>query len=249
MPREMTEQALSRENRRLIALLGLPTLGLALATTVVTTYLPVVARDFIGSTVVIGVIIGLEGLTALWLPLVVGAWSDRLRTRVGGRLPFLLAATPAVVVGLIAIGLIAIGLVKSVAPLAVAALVFFAGYFVAYEPYRALYPDLVGDDAAGRSQGSQELWRGAGTGLAILAGGLLLAIGTFAPFAAAAALYVVAVGSSPGCSSPAAACPTSRVSRRASATSCAPWPSFCASTRRCAPSSPPTRCGSCPWRR
>jgi hypothetical protein len=31
----------------------------------VTTYLPVVARDFVGSTVVIGVIVGIEGLLAL----------------------------------------------------------------------------------------------------------------------------------------------------------------------------------------
>ena len=168
--------------------LGLPTLALALAVTVVTTYLPVVARAFVGSMVVIGVVIGVEGLLALWLPLVAGTWSDRLRTPIGGRLPFLLAATPVMVVGLAMLGL-----TSSLATVVIAALVFFTGYFLAYEPYRALYPDTVGDEVAGRAQGTQALWRGAGTGLALLGGGLLLGLGQSAPFVAAAAVSLAAM--------------------------------------------------------
>src|SRR4051794_27901486 len=118
----------------------------------VTTYLPSVAQSFISSNVVIGVIIGFEGLLAIWLPLLVGNWSDRLDTRVGGRLPFLVAASPIVVVGLIGMAF-----VNSTLTVGAAALVFIFGYFVAYEPYRALYPDAVGDEAAGRAQGTQAL--------------------------------------------------------------------------------------------
>jgi MFS family permease len=173
--------------RRAVTLLGIPTLALALGVTVVTTYLPVVAQAFAGSAVVIGLIIGIEGLFALWLPLVVGSWSDRLETRLGGRLPFILAGTPP-----LAIGLAAMGFVGSIGPLAAAAAVFFAGYFLAYEPYRALYPDLVDDDVAGRAQGTQALWRGAGTGLALLGGGLLLSISQALPFLVAAVVSVVA---------------------------------------------------------
>ena len=180
------ERPLKPREKRIVAILGIPTLALALATTIVTTYLPVVASGFVGSTVVIGVIVGLEGLVALWLPLVVGSWSDRLRTRMGGRLPFLIAATPVVVCGLVAMGF-----VGSVVTLGAAALVFFVGYFVAYEPYRALYPDAVGEDIAGRAQSAQALWRGLGTGLALVSGGLLLSLGTPAPFLVAAAVFVV----------------------------------------------------------
>jgi MFS family permease len=183
--RSGSDRALSADERRAVAILGIPTLLLALVVTLVTTYLPVVAREFVGSTVVIGVIIGLEGLIALWLPLVVGSSSDRLRTRLGGRVPFLIAATP-----LILVGLVALGFVGSLAPLAVAALVFFTGYFVAYEPYRALYPDAVGDEAAGRAQGTQAVWRGLGTGLALVGGGLLLAFGQATPFVAGAAIFL-----------------------------------------------------------
>ena len=169
-----------------MVLLGIPTLLLALVVTVVTTYLPVVAREFVGSTVVIGVIVGLEGVVALWLPLVAGSWSDRLHTPLGGRVPFLIAATPIVV-----IGLVALGFVSSLAPLAGAALVFFIGYFLAYEPYRALYPDAVGDEAAGRAQGTQAVWRGLGTGLALVGGGLLLSFGQATPFVAGAVIFVI----------------------------------------------------------
>jgi MFS family permease len=183
------ERELDRAEKRTVALLGLPTMALSLAVTVTTTYLPTVAHAFISSNVVIGLIIGLEGLMALWLPLVVGAWSDHLNTRLGGRLPFLIGASPIVV-----LGLAAMALVGSTLTLAAAALVFFFGYFVAYEPYRALYPDAVGEEAAGRAQGTQALWRGVGTGLALLGGGLLLGLGRGAPFLAAAVAYVVCVG-------------------------------------------------------
>lgn len=182
-------RALRRSEKRAVALLGIPTLALALTSTLVTTYTPVVAREFVESSAVIGLIIGLEGLVALWLPLVVGVWSDRLDTKIGGRLPFLLAATP-LVIG----GLVGMALMGSVAVLAVAAFVFFAGYFIAYEPYRALYPDAVGDEVAGRAQATQAVWRGAGTGIALLCGGLLLAWGQAAPFIAGAVLYLVCIG-------------------------------------------------------
>jgi MFS family permease len=183
------ERELERGEKRTVALLGLPTMALSLSVTVTTTYLPTVAHAFVSSNVVIGVIIGLEGLMALWLPLVVGAWSDHLNTRLGGRLPFLIGASPIVV-----LGLAAMALVGSTLTLAGAALVFFFGYFVAYEPYRALYPDAVGEEAAGRAQGTQALWRGVGTGLALLGGGLLLGLGRGAPFLAAAVAYLVCVG-------------------------------------------------------
>lgn len=184
----MTTRALRPEEKRRLALLGLPTFGLALAITVVTSFLPVAARSFLGSTTVIGVLIGIEGVMALWVPLVVGAWSDRLRTPIGGRLPFLLGATPIVLVALVALGLARTGWL-----VAVAVAVFFFAYFVAYEPYRALYPDLMEDEVAGRAQSTQAIARGVGTGLALLCGGLLMSLARPLPFVIAAVLLVTAV--------------------------------------------------------
>jgi MFS family permease len=168
--------------------LGLPTFGLALGITTVSSYLPVVASKFTGSSAVIGVLIGGEGLLALFVPLLVGVWSDRLETRLGGRLPFVLVGAP-----LIAGSLVAMGLAKSLPPIVVAVAIFFAAYYVAYEPYRALYPDLFGDEVAGRAQANQAVWRGAGTIVALASGGVLLSAGTALPFALSAILVVLAI--------------------------------------------------------
>src|SRR5690349_24323614 len=89
---------LSGEEKGRLGLLALPTFALALSITMVSTYLSTVTRRYTEQTVVIGVIIGGEGVMALWIPLISGAWSDTLRTRIGGRLPFVLAgAVPAAV--------------------------------------------------------------------------------------------------------------------------------------------------------
>jgi MFS family permease len=184
-----SDRSLSTSERRRLALLGLPTFGLALAITVVSTYAPTVARQFTTSTTVIGVVIGAEGIGALLLPVPIGAWSDRLRTRWGGRLPFVVAGTPVAI-----LALLGLGAATSMITLAAAVAVFFIGYFIAYEPYRALYPDLVGDEVAGRAQSTQAVARGIGTGLALVGGGVLLSIGQATPFVVAAALVALSIG-------------------------------------------------------
>ncbi len=180
----MATRQLERQEKRTLAALGLPTFVLALSITVVSTYLPVVAREFTSSSTVIGLLIGGEGVMALFLPVLVGVWSDGLRTHLlGGRLPFLLGAMPFVTVSLVAMGF-----VNSMLGLAGVVAVFFAAYFVAYEPYRALYPDLLDDEIAARGQATQAIWRGAGTALALAGGGVLLSAARILPFAVAAAL-------------------------------------------------------------
>jgi MFS family permease len=186
----VNDRSLTAGERRRLAMLGLPTFGLALAITVVSTYGPTVARQFTSSTTTIGVVIGAEGIGAILLPVPIGAWSDRLRTPWGGRLPFVVAGTPIAV-----LALLGMGIVGSMPALALAVAVFFIGYFIAYEPYRAFYPDLVGDEVAGRAQSTQAVWRGIGTGLALLGGGLLLSIGQATPFVVAAVLVGGSVGS------------------------------------------------------
>jgi MFS family permease len=185
---DSAERPLRRGEWRTLAVLGVPTFALALAITTVTTYLPVIAQGFAASTVVIGVLIGGEGLLALALPVVAGAWSDRLRTRIGGRLPFVLGATP-----LLVAGLALLGFARSIPAAAVLVGAFFVAYYIAYEPYRALYPDLVDDEIAGRAQSTQALFRGAATCLALVAGGLLISIAEPVPFVVAAAVTAAAM--------------------------------------------------------
>jgi MFS family permease len=174
---EPRRRSLSGGEWRVLALLGLPTFALALSITAITTYVPLLAERFTGSTSVIGLIIGAEGLVALVVPLAAGAWSDQLETRVGGRLPFLICAGPVV-----AVTLALCGFMSSLPLLALVVLLFFIAYYTAYEPYRALYPDLLESEVAGRGQSSQAVFRGVGTGVALVGGGLLFGLSPRLPF-------------------------------------------------------------------
>src|SRR5436189_6148773 len=64
--------------RPLLVLLGLPTFGLALAISVLTTYGPVVLIQLVHSPTAVGALIGGEGALALVVPLASGTISDRL---------------------------------------------------------------------------------------------------------------------------------------------------------------------------
>ena len=175
--------------RRFLFGLALPAFGLSLAYTLVTTYGPVLLEDLSGPTVT-GALIGTEGILALFIPLLVGGASDRLQTRLGGRLPFVLVGAALATAALVLMPLGA-GTLLWVA-LCLGA--FFVSYFIYYVPYYALYPDLVPREALGRSQGFQGTFRSAGLLVGMSFGGVWLAIWRPLPFlvGAAAVLAVTA---------------------------------------------------------
>jgi MFS family permease len=171
-------------DRGFLALLGLPALGLTFAVTMVSTYLPV--RVVSSATPLeIGVLVGGEGFFALFLPTLVGAWTDRTSARVGHRLRFLAVSALITTVALALVG--AFGAVLVVG-LSVA--LFYVGYYGYLAPYWALYPDLVPRDESGRSRGAESTWRLVGSALATIGGGFLLAVWTPLPFVLAAALVL-----------------------------------------------------------
>src|SRR5947209_7622682 len=67
-------------------------------------------------------------------------------------------------------------------PLALVVFLFFVAYYAAYEPYRALYPDLLTSEVAGRGQSTQAIFRGLATGSALVGGGLLFGLSPKLPF-------------------------------------------------------------------
>ena len=174
---------LSGSRRKRLVFLGVPTFGLSLVATTVSTYLPVLINQLSGP-VLTGAMIGGEGFFGLFLPLLVGNWSDSVDTRYGSRMPFMLAAAPIIVVPLIVMPL-----VGSIVPMGVLLALFYVGYFTYYAPYRALYPDVVPDDLRARSQGVQKTWREIGMGVGLVGGGLLMSIGKPLPFLVAAAVF------------------------------------------------------------
>jgi maltose/moltooligosaccharide transporter len=177
-----------RQLRPLLLALGLPTLALAFAISALTTYGPVVLIRLAHSDTKVGLLIGGEGAFALCIPILAGVVSDRLPpSRLGRRLPLVLIGVPFLVGGLVLLPF-------SPSYLLAALVVFsiFAGYFLYYPPYRALYADLFPRSYYGRAQSSQAMARGLGLGVALLAGGLLLTVWQPFPFVLAAALVLAA---------------------------------------------------------
>ncbi|MGH3003532.1 MAG: MFS transporter [Gaiellaceae bacterium] len=176
-----------REIRPLLLVLGLPTFGLAFAISVITTYGPVVLIRLAHSPTAVGALIGGEGAFALAIPLVAGAVSDRLPdSRLGRRAPFVLLGIPFALGGLV---LLPVSETVGVAGAAV--LAFFVGYYLYYPPYRALYPDLLPRALYAGAQAGQAIARGAGLGIALLAGGLLLGVSRLLPFLIAAGVLAL----------------------------------------------------------
>lgn len=146
---------LRAEEKTRLAIPALPTAALALAITTVSTYVGEVTRSYTHQTAVIGPIIGSEGIMALWIPLIAGAlvrqasYPDRRTASVpaGRRAPGCRRACAARVSRVVGGGGDRCGFLLRV-------------LFRAYEPYRALYPDLV-DEGAGRGAGTEHAGAGA----------------------------------------------------------------------------------------
>src|SRR5262249_32597331 len=134
----------------------------------------------------VGALIGGEGAFALVVPLLAGAFSDRLPgPPAARRFPFVLAGAPLVVAGLIVLPLS-----DSLWLAAISSAGLFLGYSLPYTPYRALTAALLPPRYYARAQAEQAVLRGAGLGAALLAGGLLLALWAPLPFTIAAATVV-----------------------------------------------------------
>jgi MFS family permease len=86
--------------QQLLLTLALPTFGLAFAISMITTYGPVVLIELTDSPSQVGALIGGEGAFALVVPLLAGAFSDRLPgPPAARRFPFVLGGAPLVVAG------------------------------------------------------------------------------------------------------------------------------------------------------
>jgi len=166
--------------------LGLPALALAFAITTASAIVPLAIERRGGSPLAIGLVVSGEGLVALLLPLWIGPLSDRTRSALGGRLPFVIAGA---VLGAAALG--ALPLCTSLASIAALMLAFYVGYFVYYPAYRALYPELVPPARFARAQGVQSLLREVGLVLALAGSPLLYTLSAPAPFFAGAAVLVL----------------------------------------------------------
>jgi len=78
-------------------------LGVQLAFATYNAFLPLLYRDFFDSRAVIGLLMGTDNLVGIVLIPLIGAWSDRITSPLGRRLPFIVVAIPLAALTLAAI--------------------------------------------------------------------------------------------------------------------------------------------------
>lgn len=171
-----------------IAAIGSGFFGLTLVWSVYNTYMPLLLGNFIESKALRGGIMGLDNLLAVVLIPVIGAWSDRVRSSLGQRLPF------------IAVGMPAAALLFALLPLSQQSLIFLLAldilFLLAMTLYRApviaLMPDHTPEEKRSTANGIINLMGGIGGLLAFFALAPLYDLGTSYPFILGAALLLLA---------------------------------------------------------
>ncbi len=197
-PEDLTDQesegghrSLTWPERRLLILLGVPSFALAFTVSVTSTYVPVLVQHISGP-VMVGLLVGGEGFFGIFVPVVVGGWADRQRT-LRGRLLWATLSAALLFLAVAAVGLL--GVVNAgLWGFGLALCALYLGYYAFLAPYWALYPNLVPSEASGRSRSVESSFRVAGLGLALVGGGLLLALSPGAPFFTAAGLVALVTG-------------------------------------------------------
>ncbi|BAJ64831.1 SLC45 family MFS transporter [Anaerolinea thermophila] len=169
-------------------LLGFGFFGVSVIWMVYNAFVPLfLANRFHIEPWLIGLFMTFDNFAALFIQPPVGAWSDRLRTPIGRRMPFILIGAPiaALVFGLIPLA--------SVLPLFVACtstLILSMAFW--RTPVVALMPDITPSEYRSQANGIINLMGGLGAILGTLVGGPLFNINEAYPFWMGSALVILA---------------------------------------------------------
>jgi Na+/melibiose symporter-like transporter len=171
-------------------LLGFGFLGVSIIWSVYNAYVPIFLDQRFGLTaLVIGFIMTLDNIAALYIQPIIGVVSDNTRTRIGRRMPFILIGAPIAAIGFVLVPLM-MSLPAFVAAIGVT-LLFMALWRT---PVIALLGDLFPSEQRSRANGIINFMGGVGGILAYFGGGVLYGWNVGLPFWVGAALIVIAVG-------------------------------------------------------
>jgi maltose/moltooligosaccharide transporter len=171
-----------------IFLLGFGFFGTSVIWSVYNAFVPIfLANKFGLSAGLIGFFMTLDNIAALFIQPPVGAWSDRLRTPIGRRMPFILIGAP---ISALAFGLIPLA---AVLPLFVACTsTLLLSMALWRTPVVALMPDITPSHLRSQANGIINFMGGIGAIIAFLIGSMLYRTNPAFPFWMGSALVVVA---------------------------------------------------------
>lgn len=171
-----------------IFLLGFGFFGVSIIWGVYNAFVPIFLADkFHLAPIWIGFFMTLDNIAALFIQPPVGAWSDRLRTKIGRRLPFILIGAP---VGAVAFGLVPMA---AILPLFVACTsTLILSMAIWRTPVVALMPDITPSGKRSQANGIINFMGGIGTIIALQTGGMLYKLSPSFPFWMGSGLVVLA---------------------------------------------------------
>lgn len=171
-----------------IFLLGFGFFGVSVLNALYNSYVPnFLQSKFNLSSDIIGIFMALDNIAALFIQPLVGVWSDRVRTSIGRRMPFILIGVP---VSAVAFGFIPIA---SILPFFVASTTsFFLAMAFWRTPVIALMPDITPSPNRSQANGVINLMGGVGGIIAFLAGSSLYKMNPALPFWVGSGLVIIA---------------------------------------------------------
>ena len=170
-------------------LLGFGFFGVSVIWSVYNAYVPIfLANKFNLQPVLIGFFMTLDNIAALLIQPPIGAWSDRLRTPIGRRMPFILVGAP---LGALAFGLIPI---QTILPLFVASTsTLLLSMALWRTPVIALMPDITPSHYRSQANGIINFMGGIGAIIAFLYGADLYDLNPAYPFWLGSVLVIFAL--------------------------------------------------------
>src|SRR5512146_734075 len=171
-----------------IFLLGFGFFGVSVIWTVYNAFVPLfLANKFHLAPVFIGFFMTLDNIAALFIQPPVGAWSDRLRTPIGRRMPFILIGAP---VGALAFGIIPIAAILPLFVACTSTLLLSMAFW--RTPVVALMPDITPSQFRSQANGIINFMGGVGSIIAFLGGARLYDMNPAFPFWMGSALVILA---------------------------------------------------------
>ena len=167
--------------------LGFGFFGVSVIWSVYNAFVPVFLQSrFNMAAGFIGIFMTLDNIASLFIQPLVGAYSDRLRTPIGRRIPFIIIGAP-----IAALAFIFLPFTKSLFLFFLAATVLLLSMAIWRTPVVALMPDITPSKHRSPANGIINLMGGLGSIIAFLIGATLYEMNPANPFYLASALVVV----------------------------------------------------------
>ena len=171
-----------------IFLLGFGFFGVNVIWGVYNAFVPIfLSEKFNIATGFIGFFMTLDNIAALFIQPPIGAWSDRIRTPLGRRIPFILVGAP---ISALAFGLIPLAAVLPLFVACTSTLLLSAALW--RTPVVALMPDITPSASRSQANGIVNFMGGVGMIVALQTGGMLYKLSPNFPFWLGSVLVIVA---------------------------------------------------------